>query len=448
MELDSPLSPENPEDTGGTFTEVRNKKKRKKRSSPAPSSAASSASSSPVPPKAPRPHSPLESRSAKSDPIPALMAMPVEPPKTAPIKQSSVRPVPPVARALMDKKPPPIYIQAPDKWPMIQSAMSNKFKVVAAATAQGIRMQLETAEAFRFVTRFLQEKEVYYHTYTLAEERILRVVIKRIPKEIPVEYVAQSLKDQKFPVISVFRMTNRRSKSPIDLVQVHLELSPEGKAIFDVKSICGLSGLIVEPPRKNGLPGQCHKCQLYGHSARNCFARPRCVKCLGDHGTSECSRPKDKSLLEAFGKPACVLCRGDHTANYHGCPKAPKRSPKLPQRSVRRPPAVLSANEFPPLQPSWKTNARTPAWGSNIPTASVPASTTPIPKPAPVKPAAMPTPPKTTGNPFESLNRLTSLNMEEVLTFADEYEKASGNIGTRLYLIKKYKHIVCALEHN
>ncbi|KPJ13217.1 hypothetical protein RR48_01044 [Papilio machaon] len=32
--------------------------------------------------------------------------------------------------------------------------------------------------------------------------------------------------------------------------------------------------------------------------------------------------------------------------------------------------------------------------------------------------------------------------MEEVLTFADEYEKASGNIGTRLYLIKKYKHIV------
>ncbi|KPJ02061.1 hypothetical protein RR46_00786 [Papilio xuthus] len=65
MELDSPLSPENPEDIGGLFTEVRNKKKRKKRSSPAPSS--ESSSSSPVPPKAPRPHSPLESGSANSD---------------------------------------------------------------------------------------------------------------------------------------------------------------------------------------------------------------------------------------------------------------------------------------------------------------------------------------------------------------------------------------------
>ncbi|KPJ14205.1 hypothetical protein RR48_06955 [Papilio machaon] len=41
MELDSPLSPENPDDAGGLFTEVRNKKKRKKRSSPASSSASS-----------------------------------------------------------------------------------------------------------------------------------------------------------------------------------------------------------------------------------------------------------------------------------------------------------------------------------------------------------------------------------------------------------------------
>ncbi|KPI99919.1 hypothetical protein RR46_00393 [Papilio xuthus] len=86
--------------------------------------------------------------------------------------------------------------------------------------------------------------------------------------------------------------------------------------------------------------------------------------------------------------------------------------------------------------------------GDTAPSPASNTSTAPIAKPAPVKPAAMPTPPKTTGNPFESLNRLTRLNMEEVLTFADEYEKASGNIGTRLYLIKKYKHIVCALEHN
>ncbi|XP_013173721.1 PREDICTED: putative protein TPRXL [Papilio xuthus] len=140
MELDSPMSPENPEDAGGLFTEVYNKKKRKKRSSPA-SSSPSSSSSSPVPQKAPRPHSPLES--SQSAPIPALMATPVEPPKTAPFNSSPqspiARPALPVARALHSKKPPPIYIQAKDKWPMIKSALSNKIECVATPTQQDSR---------------------------------------------------------------------------------------------------------------------------------------------------------------------------------------------------------------------------------------------------------------------------------------------------------------------
>ncbi|XP_045540073.1 lysine-rich arabinogalactan protein 18-like [Papilio machaon] len=103
MELDSPLSPENPDDAGGLFTEVRNKKKRKKRSSPAPSSASSS-SRSPVPQKAPRPCPQLEPGSSQPVQIPALMAIPVE--ATQP--PSAVRSAPPAARALLDKKPPPI----------------------------------------------------------------------------------------------------------------------------------------------------------------------------------------------------------------------------------------------------------------------------------------------------------------------------------------------------
>ncbi|KPJ13218.1 hypothetical protein RR48_01045 [Papilio machaon] len=168
MELDSPLSPENPDDAGGLFTEVRNKKKRKKRSSPA-SSSASSSSPSPVPQKAPRPCPQLEPGSSQPVQIPALMAIPVE--STQP--PLSIRPAPPAARALLDKKPPPIYIQAQDKWPMIQSAMSNKFKVVAAATAQGIRMQLETAEAFRFVTRKMNSKLILKE---LTEEKLVLLI--------------------------------------------------------------------------------------------------------------------------------------------------------------------------------------------------------------------------------------------------------------------------------
>lgn len=74
------------------------------------------------------------------------------------------------------------------------------------------------------------------------------------------------------------------------MVLAVLDLTNEGKEIFNLKSVCSLTGIRVEPPYTRGLIGQCHRCQLYGHSAKNCFTRPRCVKCLDDHATADCSR--------------------------------------------------------------------------------------------------------------------------------------------------------------
>ncbi|GBP20292.1 hypothetical protein EVAR_82167_1 [Eumeta japonica] len=55
-----------------------------------------------------------------------------------------------------------------------------------------------------------------------------------------------------------------------------------------------------------------------------------CVKCLGDHGTTVCTRNKDTD-----NPPGCVLCNtSGHTANYLGCPRAPKKYP-LPNRNNR-----------------------------------------------------------------------------------------------------------------
>ncbi|GBP00713.1 hypothetical protein EVAR_76955_1 [Eumeta japonica] len=76
---------------------------------------------------------------------------------------------------------------------------------------------------------------------------------------------------------------------------------------------------------------------MYGHSSKNCFQRARCVKCLGDHGTAACTRNKDTD-----GPPACVLCKSSgHTANYLGCPRAPKRITPL---KIKSPPLSRAAS--------------------------------------------------------------------------------------------------------
>lgn len=61
-----------------------------------------------------------------------------------------------------------------------------------------------------------------------------------------------------------------RTNVSFDLFFVILDHSLEGKAIFGLKSVNGLSGLIVETPFQNGtlrhMKIEHMPCQLYGHS--------------------------------------------------------------------------------------------------------------------------------------------------------------------------------------
>ncbi|GBP51753.1 Nucleic-acid-binding protein from transposon X-element [Eumeta japonica] len=172
-----------------------------------------------------------------------------------------------------------------------------------------------TAPTFR---KYLVEFKVQFHTYALEEERKLKAVIRGIPTDFPVDEIQADLCGQGFPVHSVHRLC-RRDGSPLWLVLVVLPRTEEAKNIFNNPNmVCGLSGIRVEAPHKKGGPGQCHRCQLYGHAAANCHADPRCVKCLVPHWTRECPR-----IRESGEKPSCVNCLQQHTANYRGMSESP-----------------------------------------------------------------------------------------------------------------------------
>ncbi|GBP58044.1 hypothetical protein EVAR_39760_1 [Eumeta japonica] len=61
------------------------------------------------------------------------------------------------------------------------------------------------------------------------------------------------------------------------------------------------------------MPVQWHRCQLYGHATANCYAQPRCVKCLVPHWTRDCDRNK-----ESGGEPSCYNCGQNCTTIYGG----------------------------------------------------------------------------------------------------------------------------------
>ncbi|XP_045456882.1 uncharacterized protein LOC123666908 [Melitaea cinxia] len=218
-------------------------------------------------------------------------AAPAAPPATRPTTSASESLSAPSApsSARAPKKPPPAYIQDKAAWSSISKKMEikNICPESAKATYQGIRVTVKDSETHRRLTSLLRQEKISFHTYALDDERQQRVVIRGLPSELSTEDIKTDLLCQKYPVKQVSRMYHPRTKAPYPMVLVVLELSPEGKT--------------TSP----GLP---------------------CVRCLGDHGTTDCPR----RVLDPEVPPSCVLCKQDgHPANYRGCPRAPrKRRPR------------------------------------------------------------------------------------------------------------------------
>lgn len=61
---------------------------------------------------------------------------------------------------------------------------------------------------------------------------------------------------------------------------------------------------------------QCHRCQRWGHTAKNCNSHLNCVKCDTQHKPGECTRIRSDT-----SDPFCVNCgETGHPANWKGCP--------------------------------------------------------------------------------------------------------------------------------
>ncbi|GBP84375.1 Probable RNA-directed DNA polymerase from transposon BS [Eumeta japonica] len=97
---------------------------------------------------------------------------------------------------------------------------------------------------------------------------------------------------------------HRRDGTALGLVLVILSKTDGATDIFkSLANVCGLFGIIVEAPYKRGIPGQCHRCQLYGHVVANCHAPPRCVKCLHSHWTTVALAPAGQEV----NQPAVIV---------------------------------------------------------------------------------------------------------------------------------------------
>lgn len=196
------------------------------------------------------------------------------------------------------------------------------------ASSSYLKVQPLSRIYYNSILKHLHEIDASFHTYTPRHLRTYRCVIRNLHHSTLVPDIINALAELGHNVKYVHNAKNK-DKRPLPLFFVEVKPQDNNNDILGISSLLNTKVSIEKPHIKKRGPPQCHNCQDYGHTKKNCHHPSRCVKCGEDHHTEDCT--KDRS------SPAkCALCSKDHTTNYKGCPvfKAAfkKAYPRVPRK--------------------------------------------------------------------------------------------------------------------
>lgn len=224
------------------------------------------------------------------------------------------------------RRVPPVVLRNKDKYmQMTKLANTTGINIIKAKTLMaGVAFHPQTELDYRKLVRLFNHQGVEYHTYQLPSEKLLYVVIKGIPEPINANEVKEELIARGFHPEGVSRMRSRKDKRALHMVLVTVPRTE--KSIYEIKDILGLI-VTVEDQKSSKKINQCHRCQRFGHAQSRCTANPKCVKCAGNHLTSDCNIDKQTP-------PKCVNCKQQHPASYQGCSAWPKIKPSYAPKNT------------------------------------------------------------------------------------------------------------------
>lgn len=212
-------------------------------------------------------------------------------------------------------KPPPIYI--PDVVD-VNSMICNIGNIISkdnfsykSLRNNQIRLMVKSVDSYRTLVKYLESRNIGFHTYQLKQDRSYRVVIKGLHHSTPIEDIKAELICLGHQVRNVTNVRSRLTKESLPMFYIDLDPQQNNKDIYNLRHLNNAI-ITVEAPRKINDIVQCHRCQLFGHTKTYCKRPFNCVKCGLGHPTAECKKD--------LNSPAqCINCLKSHTANYKGC---------------------------------------------------------------------------------------------------------------------------------
>ena len=212
-------------------------------------------------------------------------------------------------------KPPPIFLHGvlnfTDMMKSLKEVVEEEQFFTKILTNNVIKFVSLTPETYRKIVTHCKERNIYYHTYQLKEERAFRVVLKHLHYSSNLDDIKQELSSLGHVVRNIINVKHRLSKEPLNIFYIDIEPATNNKDIYAIKATQNKI-IQFEPPNstKHHIP-QCMRCQQCGHTRKYCNNPFNCVKCGGPHNSETCPKSRDSPAK-------CALCGGSHPANYKG----------------------------------------------------------------------------------------------------------------------------------
>ena len=142
------------------------------------------------------------------------------------------------------------------------------------------------------------------------------LAIKGVPTGITDKEFLEFLDLNKINYAKAERLKSRKDSRVLLIFKLEINDSTEVEALISQNLACNVTGIVykVEEFRQPVSIMQCFNCQSFGHSAKNCRSKQKCLTCGENHSHKGCPNKEAR-------KPNCANCKGPYVASYKGCPE-------------------------------------------------------------------------------------------------------------------------------
>ena len=178
------------------------------------------------------------------------------------------------------------------------------------------------------------------------------LAVKGVPTDISDSEFKEFIDLNKITYAKAERLKSKKDRRVLPIFCLEISDPTEAEALISQNLVCHVTGIVYKVEEFLALISimQCYNCQCFGHSAKTCRSKQKCLICVENHSHKGC-------LSRESRKPTCANCNRPHVACYKGCPAYKKQA--FRQHVVNNQKtytSVVSQNTLPQLQTPQTSN--------------------------------------------------------------------------------------------